>query len=207
MPGILVTNSVDSFAFSAFPILLCEIWRWHSIVHPSSTQQFHYGNTDGSWLLFACSADAFFHWFPRYYLPFSTSLFCVQPALKCPHHSYNKSSAHYKWMIVQRADASLTSLSALIQLHVAFSDEQPGLLIRRHHCTFTLSIIHTTPSSKYKWMSPFCILCRYATILSLKVLVTTIDAQWEGMGDVGSARYEPALLPPCPTIRVLSYSN
>ena len=43
--------------------------------------------------------------------------------------------------------------------------------------------------------------------LTLKVLVMTIDAQWEGMGDVGSARYEPALLPPCPTIRVLSYSN
>ena len=44
-------------------------------------------------------------------------------------------------------------------------------------------------------------------LLTLKVLVATIDAQWEGMGDVGSARYEPALLPPCPTIRVLSYSN
>ena len=43
--------------------------------------------------------------------------------------------------------------------------------------------------------------------LTLKVLVVTIDAQWEGMGNVGSARYEPALLPPCPTIRVLSYSN
>ena len=43
--------------------------------------------------------------------------------------------------------------------------------------------------------------------LTLKVLVTAMDAQWEGMGDVGSARYEPALLPPCPTIRVLSYSN
>ena len=43
--------------------------------------------------------------------------------------------------------------------------------------------------------------------LTLKVLVTTIDAQWEGMGDVGSARYEPALLPPCPTIRVLSYEK
>ena len=43
--------------------------------------------------------------------------------------------------------------------------------------------------------------------LTLKVLVATIDAQWEGMGDVGSARCEPALLPPCPTIRVLSYSN
>ena len=43
--------------------------------------------------------------------------------------------------------------------------------------------------------------------LTLKVLVATIDAQWEGMGYVGSARYEPALLPPCPTIRVISYSN
>ena len=42
---------------------------------------------------------------------------------------------------------------------------------------------------------------------TLKVLVATIDAQWERMGDVGSARYEPALLPPCPTIRVLSYSK
>ena len=43
--------------------------------------------------------------------------------------------------------------------------------------------------------------------LTLKVLVATIDSQWEEMGDVGSARYEQALLPPCPTIRVLSYSN
>ena len=44
-------------------------------------------------------------------------------------------------------------------------------------------------------------------LLTLTVLITTTDAQWEGMGDVGSARYEPTLLPPCPTIRVLSYSN
>ena len=44
-------------------------------------------------------------------------------------------------------------------------------------------------------------------LLTLKVLVTTIDAQWEGMEDVGSARYEPALLPPCPTVRALSYSS
>ena len=43
--------------------------------------------------------------------------------------------------------------------------------------------------------------------LTLTVLVVTIDAQWEGMGDVWSARYEPALLPPRPIIRVLSYSN
>ena len=48
---------------------------------------------------------------------------------------------------------------------------------------------------------------KYIKGLTLIVLVATIDTQWEGMGDVGSARYEPALLPPCPTIRVLSYSN
>ena len=47
----------------------------------------------------------------------------------------------------------------------------------------------------------------YMIVLTLTVLVTTIDAQWEGMGDVGSARYEPALLLPCPTIWALSYSN
>ena len=40
--------------------------------------------------------------------------------------------------------------------------------------------------------------------LTLTVLVAAINALWEGMGDVGSARYDLALLPPCPTIRVLS---
>ena len=34
-----------------------------------------------------------------------------------------------------------------------------------------------------------------------------ITTQCEGMGEVGLARYEPALLPPCPSIRVLSCSN
>ena len=43
--------------------------------------------------------------------------------------------------------------------------------------------------------------------LTLKVIVAPSDAQWEGMGDAGLARYEPALLLPCPTLRILSYSN
>ena len=34
-----------------------------------------------------------------------------------------------------------------------------------------------------------------------------LTAQCEGMWEVGSAIYEPALLPPCPSIRALSYSN
>ena len=68
-------------------------------------------------------------------------------------------------------------------------------------------------SLRFKFHSSIC-------LITLKVPVRTIDAlrtgpllnwiitaQWEGMGDVGLARYEPALLPPCSTIRVLSYSN
>ena len=57
------------------------------------------------------------------------------------------------------------------------------------------------------FLSPHATVGEFRDILTLKVLVMTIDVQWEGMGDVGSARYEPALLPPCPTIRVLSYRN
>ena len=66
-------------------------------------------------------------------------------------------------------------------------------------CYFMCYIVHV-----YIWAFRFP---NDWSLLTLKVLVTTIDAQWEGMGDVGSARYEPALLPPCPTIRLLSYSN
>ena len=42
------------------------------------------------------------------------------------------------------------------------------------------------------------------TQITLTVLVATIDAI---VGDVGSVRYELALLPPCLSIRVLSYSK
>ena len=45
------------------------------------------------------------------------------------------------------------------------------------------------------------LLVTYKIYKLFKVLVLTIDAQWEGMGDVRSARYELALRPPCPTIR------
>ena len=41
-----------------------------------------------------------------------------------------------------------------------------------------------------------------------KLLNRIITAQWEGMRDVGLARYEPTLLPPpCLTIRVVNYNN
>ena len=69
-----------------------------------------------------------------------------------------------------------------------------SIVVLYHHMIIPLSLLLIALNSIHN-------------MLILTVLVATIDAQWEGMGDVGSARYEPALLPPCPTIRVLSYSN
>ena len=50
--------------------------------------------------------------------------------------------------------------------------------------------INTMPP--YNEGAPFCDMI----MLTLTVLVATVDAQWERMGDVGSARYEAALLSP-----------
>ena len=56
------------------------------------------------------------------------------------------------------------------------------------------SAIHSYSASHDNW----------CTVILWNRIMT---AQCEGMGEVGSARYEPALLPPCLSIRVLSYSN
>ena len=55
---------------------------------------------------------------------------------------------------------------------------------------------------KERWENFHLFVAYMMVVLTLTLLVMTIDAVWEGMGDVGSERYEPALLPPCPTIRV-----
>ena len=57
------------------------------------------------------------------------------------------------------------------------------------------------------WMDERCLRPLFCTIKAELGLGQAGLTQWEGMGDVGSARYESALLPPYPTIRVLSYSN
>ena len=41
-------------------------------------------------------------------------------------------------------------------------------------------------------------LCKCSGELSLKVLVTTIDAQWEGMGDVGVGEVRAGTTSPMP---------
>ena len=102
-----------------------------------------------------------------------------------------------------------------------------GLIYIKHVCNETSALWCWTQDQKVWGQFPLMVKCRSVRhsilplptqlsiniyiytyiVLTLKVLVAIIDAQWEGMGDVGSARYEPALLLPCPTIMVLSYSN
>ena len=83
---------------------------------------------------------------------------------------------------------------------MCLSIETPGTQLNRRFIFDVLLIAYHT-----KWENR--LILPHHDQLTLKVLVATIDAQWEGMGDVGSVRYEPALLPPYPTIRGLSYSN
>ena len=66
--------------------------------------------------------------------------------------------------------------------------------------------------------STTCTVSQMLTCLTLKVAShdnwctgtlwnRIITEQCEGMGEVGLAMYKPALLPPCPSIRVLCHSN
>ena len=87
------------------------------------------------------------------------------------------------------------------------------------HCTKGHNVFHShshkTQEDRHRADCPISIMLlqghthrnnwyRQVTITSAQHPIT---AQWEGMGDVGSVRYESALLPPCPTISALSYSN
>ena len=101
--------------------------------------------------------------------------------------------------------------SYLVLLHLFWCD----LLLKRHIISIVQDLVSSIHPCFYTLQFSFkvcvhllkdnCVLLKQK--IDMDVLVATIDAQWEGMGDVGSARYEPALLPPCPTIRVLSYST
>ena len=73
------------------------------------------------------------------------------------------------------------------------------LSILSANCSWGLCTFLAANRRMFAPFGDFCLLapgegCKtQRLLLTLKVLVTTIDAQWEGMGDVGSARYEPEL--------------
>ena len=79
---------------------------------------------------------------------------------------------------------------------------QTWILLWLVYFSFPPTIYRVTISDIFKTLS-----ASHGNWCTATLLNRIITAQWEGMGDVGSARYEPALLPPCPTIKVLCYSN
>ena len=101
-------------------------------------------------------------------------------------------------VIVHTLFPSLLSLSTVNTYHIT-----KGLM----DCSFENRLGECSYKQTISLQSVQVFITSLSGYLTLKVLVTTIDAQWEGMGDVGSARYELTLLSPCPTIRVLSYCN
>ena len=79
-----------------------------------------------------------------------------------------------------------------------------------HSCWFFLLTEYTSGCVLQKGTFPLCINSYSASHdnwCTATLWNRIMTAQWKGMEEVGSARYEPALLPPCPSIRVLSYSN
>ena len=130
----------------------------------------------------------------------------MKPALKLSYHMNLAFSVplgtHLFWVGVHNMDENL---SLLLLLHMASS--------RDHRQAFESWIQFLDYSYHILKMKGFicCLFNSYSASHDNWCTGTlwnrVITAQCEGMGEVGSARYEPALLPPCPSIRVLSYSN
>ena len=86
-------------------------------------------------------------------------------------------------------------------------------VVNKHRYNHYTCILHIFMSAQCTFMSHqihFYHQSLYDSCITSKTTcnaLPAIDAQWDGMGDAGSERYKPALLPPCPTIRVSSYSS
>ena len=115
-------------------------------------------------------------------------------------------------MLALTARPSVTSPGLFLQVNVPIHDQWPNDSMESEVHPAFLYIIISRNRARDLWVlesvgQPLILPHLQSFQLTLKVLVMTTDAQWEGMGDVGPARYEQALLPPCPTNRALSYSN
>ena len=100
-------------------------------------------------------------------------------------HKMQDFFVHQKWQLIRRAFMH----AHVIQHKMAWEG-----LHNQKTTTWAIILVNSYSASHDNW----------CTVTLWK---RTMTAQCEGMGEVGSARYEPALLPPCPSIRVLSYSN
>ena len=119
---------------------------------------------------------------PRPYSPhLFVSIMTTLPRDVDPHHVWCEGTEQVLWICIRPCyDGDAIPLESCKQLHQT--------------CNWPEGNKNMQSASHDNWCTE--------TLLN-----RVITAQWEGMGDVGSARYEPALLPPYPTIRVLSYSN
>ena len=127
----------------------------------------------------------------------SASLYLADPTSPIPSHCAS--------IVTTSTLRANTCISTLQEAHTIFLYYSFTLLF------FTAEVNWNFQLLDYQYIPTFC----YLTLKSVShsnwctgtLLNRITTAQWEGMGDVGSARYKPALLPPCPSIRVLCYNN
>ena len=121
-------------------------------------------------------------------LSIATSLLNILCPCENGHHKDTVNALSF------RSD-SLMNYCALIHVSLQSTTNDAGCFMMLTLCFKADGVFILTHSASYdNWCTG-------------RLLNRIITAQWEGMVDVESARYEPALLPPRPTIRVLSYSN
>ena len=135
------------------------------------------------------------------------------PSDRWLHISYKNELIHKRSMAVKPYyldwENRLQFCRKILQWNLSSSKEWPEASFYCRYMNYIFQKISLDQSRNQEYVVHISRSMKFGSFikLTLKVLVATIDAQWEGMGDVGSARYEPALLPPYPTVRVLSYSN
>ena len=112
---------------------------------------------------------------------------------QCVSHGKAAASAvlkkHPFWLIINN------SVYYHIKLWTVCKSNEYNTFHDLRPCSGTLLLCRHISSGENLY---FLVSCASCNLTLIKVLVATIDAQWEGMGDVGLARYEPALLPPMP---------
>ena len=93
-------------------------------------------------------------------------------------------------------------------LHCMLLTKEAGLCVQSSHLSQHCRAVHCFEYFSALWHDTFnSYSASHDNWCTATLWNRIMTAQCEGMGEVGSARYEPALLPPCPSIRVSSYSN
>ena len=191
-------NQSISWAIADACLSSCHLWLPNSHRSTLGMLQFYFCNGKGHWkrpesrsqgisilssLLSYCSLEAV-HVF----------LYCCLGYPSCL--AYLNSIGWAAWVVLGTIKNTTSSTDPGLLSYGTLNTEH--LHIHISYCVLYLALYRKAINSYSASHDNWCTMILWNRIMT---------AQCEGMGEVGSARYEPALLPPYPSITVLSYSN